>query len=234
MFSGLIHGSEASIPPEEARGPSLVLTADPKPRLRWTADLHDRFVDAVAQLGGPEKATPKAIMRTMGVKGLTLFHLKSHLQKYRLGKQSGKELTEQSKDASYLLENPSSSGLSPRVPAPDVNEGQEVKEALRAQMEVQRRLHEQLEVQKHVQIRMEAYQRYIDSLIAMAYKIASDQIAASSFDTTDHQLTHIATLSCSVLHQPPSVNAINSQSGGRKASLSAVEGQVSYQKRHLN
>ena len=33
--------------------PCLVLTSDPKPRLRWTADLHDRFVDAVAQLGGP-------------------------------------------------------------------------------------------------------------------------------------------------------------------------------------
>ncbi|XP_064948942.1 protein PHR1-LIKE 2 isoform X2 [Musa acuminata AAA Group] len=186
MFSGLIHGSEASIPPEEARGPSLVLTADPKPRLRWTADLHERFVDAVAQLG---EATPKAIMRTMGVKGLTLFHLKSHLQKYRQGKQSGKELTEQSKDASYVLENPSSSALSPRVPAPDVNEGQEVKEALRVQMEVQRRLHEQLEVQKHVQIRMDAYQRYVDSLIAMAYKIASDQIASSSFGMTEHELT---------------------------------------------
>lgn len=32
--------------------PCLVLTSDPKPRLRWTADLHDRFVDAVTQLGG--------------------------------------------------------------------------------------------------------------------------------------------------------------------------------------
>jgi hypothetical protein len=32
----------------------LVLTTDPKPRLRWTAELHDRFVDAVAQLGGPD------------------------------------------------------------------------------------------------------------------------------------------------------------------------------------
>ncbi|CAN1749880.1 Myb family transcription factor IPN2 [Linum perenne] len=58
----------------------LVLTTDPKPRLRWTVELHERFVDAVTQLGGPDKATPKTIMRVMGVKGLTLYHLKSHLQ----------------------------------------------------------------------------------------------------------------------------------------------------------
>ena len=86
----------------------LVLTTDPKPRLRWTVELHERFVDAVTQLGGPDstilhpfcsslfllqsyysyfrsllnfsEATPKTIMRVMGVKGLTLYHLKSHLQ----------------------------------------------------------------------------------------------------------------------------------------------------------
>ncbi|KAJ0606200.1 putative transcription factor MYB-HB-like family [Helianthus annuus] len=34
--------------------PCLVLTTDPKPRLRWTSELHERFVDAVAQLGGPD------------------------------------------------------------------------------------------------------------------------------------------------------------------------------------
>lgn len=27
---------------------------DPRPRLRWTPDLHDRFVDAVTRLGGPD------------------------------------------------------------------------------------------------------------------------------------------------------------------------------------
>ncbi|KAJ6933255.1 myb family transcription factor APL-like isoform X1 [Populus alba x Populus x berolinensis] len=33
----------------------VMMTRDPKPRLRWTADLHDRFVDAVTKLGGPDK-----------------------------------------------------------------------------------------------------------------------------------------------------------------------------------
>ncbi|TVU08524.1 hypothetical protein EJB05_41932, partial [Eragrostis curvula] len=83
----------------------LVLTTDPKPRLRWTAELHDRFVDAVAQLGGPDKATPKTIMRVMGVKGLTLYHLKSHLQKFRLGKQQkefGDHSSKGGKDNIYL------------------------------------------------------------------------------------------------------------------------------------
>ncbi|CAK9163812.1 unnamed protein product, partial [Ilex paraguariensis] len=32
----------------------LMLTSDPRPRLRWTAELHERFVDAVTQLGGPD------------------------------------------------------------------------------------------------------------------------------------------------------------------------------------
>lgn len=42
-------------PPLCVQGDSgLVLTTDPKPRLRWTVELHDRFVDAVTQLGGPD------------------------------------------------------------------------------------------------------------------------------------------------------------------------------------
>ncbi|KAG0452070.1 hypothetical protein HPP92_025881 [Vanilla planifolia] len=202
MFPGLIHRQEASIPQEEIHGPSLVLTADPKPRLRWTADLHERFVDAVAQLGGPEKATPKTIMRTMGVKGLTLFHLKSHLQKYRLGKQSGKEMAEQPKDGS--------SSLAPRVQAPDVTENQEVKEALRVQMEVQRRLHEQVEVQKHIQIRMEAYHKYVNSLLEKACKIASEQIASAGFggqvcpspDPLSHSVFQQLPMGAISLHSP--------------------------------
>ncbi|GAA0139905.1 DNA-binding transcription factor [Lithospermum erythrorhizon] len=161
----------------------LVLTNDPKPRLRWTAELHDRFVDAVTQLGGPEKATPKSILRTMGVKGLTLYHLKSHLQKYRLGKQACKEATENSKDVSCVAESQdtvSSQSVSPRMVAQDVNDGFQVTEALRVQMEVQRRLHEQLEVQRHLQLRMDAQGKYLHSILEKACRALSDQAAASA------------------------------------------------------
>lgn len=41
----------------------LVLTTDPKPRLRWTVELHERFVDAVAQLGGPDSKYNTTILQ---------------------------------------------------------------------------------------------------------------------------------------------------------------------------
>ena len=32
----------------------LILSTDAKPRLKWTPELHERFADAVNQLGGPD------------------------------------------------------------------------------------------------------------------------------------------------------------------------------------
>ncbi|CAN4080710.1 unnamed protein product [Withania somnifera] len=113
--------------------PCLVLTSDPKPRLRWTADLHERFVDAVTQLGGPSRLT-----------------------------------------ATYSLESPSSGGTPQQVPASDLDEGYEVKEALRAQMEVQSKLHLQVEAEMHLQIRQDAEQRYI-TMLEKACKMLADQ-----------------------------------------------------------
>ncbi|KAL8162354.1 hypothetical protein V2J09_013843 [Rumex salicifolius] len=170
-----------------AGDPRLVLTSDPRPRLRWTADLHDRFVDAVTQLGGPHKATPKALLRTMGVKGLTLFHLKSHLQKYRQGKQSGKDMGEASKDgitSSYNLDSPRTSNSSASLPNSDMDEGLEVKEALRVQMEVQTRLHERVEAEKHLQIKQEADQKYM-AMLERACKLLIDQLVGVSISDSN-------------------------------------------------
>lgn len=163
----------------------LVLTTDPKPRLRWTVELHERFVDAVTQLGGPDKATPKTIMRVMGVKGLTLYHLKSHLQKFRLGKQPHKEFNEHSmKEALDLQRNgSSSSGLVGR----SMNDRNvHISEALRMQMEVQRRLHEQLE--KHLQLRIEAQGKYMQNILEKACQtLAGDNMASGSYKNGNNQ-----------------------------------------------
>ncbi|MCO5594982.1 hypothetical protein L7F22_049017 [Adiantum nelumboides] len=54
-----------------------------KPRVVWSVDLHQKFVNAVNILG-IDKAVPKRILELMDVRGLTRENVASHLQKYRL------------------------------------------------------------------------------------------------------------------------------------------------------
>lgn len=58
-------------------------SAQKKPRVVWSIDLHRKFVAAVNQLG-IEKAVPKRILDLMNVDGITRENVASHLQKYRL------------------------------------------------------------------------------------------------------------------------------------------------------
>ncbi|WVZ67132.1 hypothetical protein U9M48_016255 [Paspalum notatum var. saurae] len=144
----------------------LVLSTDAKPRLKWTAELHERFVEAVHQLGGPDKATPKTIMRLMGIPGLTLYHLKSHLQKYRLSKNLQAQAN--SANAKNVLEERCDI-------VQKLIRSMHISEALQMQIQVQRRLHEQLEVQRHLQLRIEAQGKYLQSVLEKAQEALAKQ-----------------------------------------------------------
>ncbi|GKV01771.1 hypothetical protein SLEP1_g14300 [Rubroshorea leprosula] len=146
--------------------------APAKPRMRWTPELHEAFVEAVNQLGGSERATPKGVLKLMKVEGLTIYHIKSHLQKYRT--------------ARYRPE--SSEGSSERKLTPieemsslDLKTGIEITEALRLQMEVQKRLHEQLEIQRNLQLQIEEQGRYLQMMFEKQ-KSGLDKLKASSSD----------------------------------------------------
>ncbi|KAK7261205.1 hypothetical protein RIF29_27510 [Crotalaria pallida] len=150
----------------------LVLSTDAKPRLKWTTDLHARFIEAVNQLGGPDKATPKTVMKLMGIPGLTLYHLKSHLQKYRLSKnlhgQSNNVTHKIGASTGERLSETKGSHMNKLSLGPQANKDLQIGEALQMQIEVQRRLNEQLEVQRHLQLRIEAQGKYLQSVLEKA------------------------------------------------------------------
>ncbi|XP_071735534.1 myb-related protein 2-like [Rutidosis leptorrhynchoides] len=158
--------------------PGLVLSTDAKPRLKWTPDLHERFIEAVNQLGGPNKATPKSVLKLMGIQGLTLYHLKSHLQKYRLGKNLSGGATNKISlvpETRDMVDETEGIHINNSSIGPQINKNLQINEALHMQIEVQRGLHEQLEVQRHLQLRIEAQGKYLQSVLEKAQETVGRQ-----------------------------------------------------------
>ncbi|KAJ4883328.1 myb family transcription factor PHL5-like isoform X2 [Raphanus sativus] len=109
-----------------------------KTRIKWTADLHDKFVECVNNLGGPMKATPKQILKLMRTDGLTIYQVKSHLQKYRTQKHVQNSIQETSFKGQEA----------------DM-EGSGIKEFMRLQDKVGKHLQEQLEIQRGLYLLVE-------------------------------------------------------------------------------
>ncbi|XXG52471.1 hypothetical protein AAC387_Pa03g0800 [Persea americana] len=175
----------------------LVLSTDAKPRLKWTPELHERFIEAVNQLGGADKATPKTVLRIMGIPGLTLYHLKSHLQKYRLSKNlHAQSNAGNNKNGCMAAANQMSEGNGPYSSNTNLesqpSKNFQISETLQMQIEVQRRLHEQLEVQRHLQLRIEAQGKYLQSVLEKAQEtLGRHNLGSAGLEAAKVQLSEL-------------------------------------------
>ncbi|KAG6743800.1 hypothetical protein POTOM_052502 [Populus tomentosa] len=128
-------------------------TFSSKKRITWTQGLHEKFVKCVNSLGGAAKAKPKAILKMMETKGLTIVQVKSHLQKYR----SDKCLSE------CKQEKPTINDIPQLVFSSRISMG--IKEAQQLQLDIEKHLHEQLEIQRKLLLQNEEVGRQLKLML---------------------------------------------------------------------
>nr|CAB3453079.1 unnamed protein product [Digitaria exilis] len=178
-------------------------------RLRWTNELHERFVEAVTQLGGPDRATPKGVLRIMGVPGLTIYHVKSHLQKYRLAK--------------YIPDASADGNKADNKDAGDLLAGLEGSSYEHATL-----------VQRQLQLRIEAQGKYLQKIIEEQQRLtgvksetpaAGTSVTVSSDQFPDSERTEPST-PAPTSESPTQVGASNRDTGERtEASKSTCHGE---------
>ncbi|KAL4340014.1 hypothetical protein GQ457_08G016510 [Hibiscus cannabinus] len=169
-----------------------------KTRIRWTQDLHEKFMDCVKRLGGSEsKGNSKDNSQTDGYPRITIFHVKSHLQvlilqlwfliseflsfrcdlclilqKYRIANYMPNSAQGKSKERSTDLTQI------------DVKTGLHLTEALQLQLDVQRHLHEQLEFQQNLQLQIEEQGRQLQMMIDEQQKTSESLLKKQDFNIT--------------------------------------------------
>ncbi|KHN43166.1 Myb family transcription factor APL [Glycine soja] len=159
----------------EVVGNSASTAPQTKPRMRWTPELHEAFVEAVNQLGGSDKATPKGVLNLMKVEGLTIYHVKSHLQKYRTARYKPEPSEGNSEKKVTPMEE---------MKSLDLKTSKGITEAFRLQMELQKRLHEQLEIQRKLQIQIEDQGKRLQMMFEKQGEMGDNKVNGSS-DTNE-------------------------------------------------
>ncbi|KAF2294891.1 hypothetical protein GH714_026866 [Hevea brasiliensis] len=138
------------------------------------------------------RATPKGVLKLMKVDGLTIYHVKSHLQKYR----TARYIPDSSEGSSEKKLTPMD-----EISSLDLKKGIEITEALRLQMEVQKRLHEQLEIQRNLQLRIEEQGRYLQMIFEQQCNSGADKLKASS-----SAMENPSAVSSDAIHDSPAKN----------------------------